>query len=246
MTKSATDLIAVVTGGTSGIGLAIATRLSADGFRVVVTSRTPCDTPLPSGVRAVIIDHANAHSAEDLAANIAAHEGRVSVVVNNVGRRHNDLIGDYEPESLVETLTLNVGSPLLVTSALVGLFDPTGGAVINISSRLATVGMPGVSGYAATKGALNAYTKAAAIELAPRNIRVNAVAPGMTHTALIEDWLSDQADPGVALADTLAGIPLGRLAETGDIAAVVGFLASDAAAYLTGIIIPVDGGYTAA
>lgn len=246
MTSADSRKVAVVTGGSSGIGFAIATRLAGQDFRVVATSRTQPDHDLPAGIRTVIVDHSDPGSATELAADIAQHEGRVSVLVNNVGRRHNDLIGEFEQASLQDTLSLNVASPLLVTSALLELFDPDGGAIINISSRLANVGMPGVSIYAATKGALNSFTKAAAIELAPRNIRVNAVAPGMTRTAMIEDWLSDQADPGAALADTLAGIPLGRLAETGDVAAVVGFLASDAAAYLTGIIIPVDGGYTAA
>ena len=192
------------------------------------------------------MDHSDSGSAADLAANIAQSEGRVSVLVNNVGRRHNDLIGEFEQATLQDTLSLNVASPLLVTSALLELFDPDGGAIINISSRLANVGMPGVSVYAATKGALNSFTKAAAIELAPRNIRVNAVAPGMARTAMIDDWLREQPNPEEALNTTLRDIPLGRLAETGDIAAVVGFLASDQASYLTGTVIPVDGGYTAA
>lgn len=192
------------------------------------------------------MDHSDPGSAADLAANIAQSEGRVSVLVNNVGRRHNDLIGEFEQATLQDTLSLNVASPLLVTSALLELFDPDGGAIINISSRLANVGMPGVSVYAATKGALNSFTKAAAIELAPRNIRVNAVAPGMARTAMIDDWLREQPNPEEALNTTLRDIPLGRLAETGDIAAVVGFLASDQASYLTGTVIPVDGGYTAA
>jgi NAD(P)-dependent dehydrogenase (short-subunit alcohol dehydrogenase family) len=238
--------VAVITGGSSGIGLAIATRLVTQGFRVVVTSRTPVKTKLPGDMRAIVIDHADPDSAFSLAQNIADHEGRVSVLVNNVGKRHNNRIGSFEPDGLMQTLTLNVASPLLVTSALLAIFDPTGGSVVNISSRLASVGLPGVSGYAATKGALNAFTKAAAIELAPRNIRVNAVAPGMTRTPMIESWLSEQPDPQAALAGTLKGIPLSRLAETGDIAAVVGFLVSDQATYLTGVVIPVDGGYTAA
>ena len=238
--------VAVVTGGTSGIGLAITTRLADQGFHVVATSRSQPETQLPSGVRTVLLDHQKPESATELGENISAHEGYVSVVVNNVGRRHNDLIGAIDTESLLGTLALNVASPLLVTNALLNLFTPEGGAIISISSRLGSVGMPGVSVYAATKGAVNSFTKAAAIELAPRNIRVNAVAPGMTKTALIEQWLEEQPDPQKALTDTVAAVPLQRLAETGDIAAVVGFLASPQAAYLTGVIIPVDGGYTAA
>lgn len=236
----------MVTGGSSGIGLSIATRLVQQNFRVVVTGRKQPDRDLPAGIRTAIVDHSDPGSASELAEDLRQHEGRVTVLVNNVGRRHNDLIGEFKQASLQDTLLLNLASPLLVTSALLELFDPEGGAIINISSRLAQVGIPGVSVYAATKGALNSFTKAAAIELAPRNIRVNAVAPGMARTAMIEDWLREQPNPEEALNTTLRDIPLGRLAETGDIAAVVGFLASDQASYLTGTVIPVDGGYTAA
>lgn len=237
--------IAVVTGGTSGIGLAITTALLARDFSVIVTGRTPPDSSLGEHARLVVMDHSAPESSRELAENIMSHEGHITTLVNNVGRRHNDAIGEFDHESLEHTFALNVLSPLLTTSALVDCFAPEGGSIISITSRLASVGIPGVSAYAATKGALNSFTKAAAIELAPRNIRVNAVAPGMTHTPLIDSWLSEQSDPDESLATTLAGIPLGRLATTNDIAEVVAFLASDDAAYLTGAVIPVDGGYTA-
>lgn len=237
--------IAVVTGGTSGIGRAIAHTLLGNDFSVIVTGRTPPDDSLPEGARLVVLDHAHPESSRELAANILSHEGYITTLVNNVGRRHNDPIGEFDPESLAETFALNVLSPLLTTSALIDCFAPEGGSIISITSRLASVGIPEVSAYAATKGALTSFTKSAAIELAPRNIRVNAVAPGMTRTPLIDSWLSEQPNPDEALAITLEGIPLGRLAATTDIAEAVAFLASDDAAYLTGTILPVDGGYTA-
>jgi NAD(P)-dependent dehydrogenase (short-subunit alcohol dehydrogenase family) len=99
--------------------------------------------------------------------------------------------------------------------------------------------------YSATKGAMNALTIAAAVELADRNIRVNAVAPGMTRTPLYDAWVNDQADPERAELGVLEGIPLQRLAVPEDVAAAVSFLASEQAAYITGACIPIDGGYTA-
>jgi len=238
--------VAVVTGGRAGIGWAIATRLRNSGFQVVVTSRHSPDAAAEAGIRSVLIDHLEPDSSHQLAEDIASHEGRVDVLVNNVGRRQNESIGEFQPDELLAGLALNLASPLLVTSALVPLFGPTGGAIINISSRLASAAIAGVSAYAAAKGGLNAFTRAAAVELADRHIRVNTVAPGMTRTAMIEGWLDSQSDPDAALHDTLASIPLGRLADTGDVASVVAFLASERAAYLTGALIPVDGGFTAA
>jgi NAD(P)-dependent dehydrogenase (short-subunit alcohol dehydrogenase family) len=99
--------------------------------------------------------------------------------------------------------------------------------------------------YSASKGAMKALTTAAAVELAPFGIRVNAVAPGMTRTPLYDAWLGAQDDPEQVARDVVAGIPLGRLATAADVAGAVAFLASPDAAYITGVTLPVDGGYTA-
>lgn len=249
---------AVVTGGTSGIGLAIVRGLVRRGFGVVATGRGEPGAEVldefGETVRFLRIDHADPAAAEELAESLTAliaappseRFGPLTALVNNVGRRHNDLIGELDAVSLQGTLALNVVSHMLLTQALVPLMEERGGAVVNMSSRLASVGMPGVSGYSASKGAINGFTVAAAVELAPKNIRVNAVAPGMTRTPLIEGWLREQPDPAAAEAEVAGNVPLGRLATPEDVAGAVVFLASPEAAYLTGVILPADGGYTAA
>jgi NAD(P)-dependent dehydrogenase (short-subunit alcohol dehydrogenase family) len=121
-----------------------------------------------------------------------------------------------------------------------------GGAIVNVTSRLASIGVPTMAIYSASKGALLALTRAAAVELAPLGIRVNAVAPGFTATPLFDAWLAEQPDHAEALRSALHGIPQGRLGTPEDVAAAVAFLAADESAYVTGASLPVDGGYTAA
>lgn len=240
---------AIVTGGTSGIGLAIARGLVARGFSVIVTGRTQPEKPLGADLHFLEVDH-SAPSAAD--AVLAGWEraradlglGSLAALVNNVGRRHNDRISQLEYHSLLDTLALNVVSHMLLTRRLAPLLGEARGAIVNISSRLAVVGMAGVSGYSASKGAINAFTVAAAVELAPLGVRVNAVAPGMTKTPLIEAWLLEQPDPRAAEAEVSGRVPLARLASPEDIAGAAVFLASPESGYITGAVLPADGGYT--
>ena len=134
---------------------------------------------------------------------------------------------------------------LLIIAAREMRAQRSGGAIINITSRLAHAGVPTMSVYSASKGALEAFTRAAAVELAPFGIRVNAVAPGMTRTPLYENWLAGLPDPEEEARRVTAAIPLGRIAEIADVAAAVEFLASPEAAYITGVSLPVEGGYLA-
>lgn len=253
-TASATDRemgrVALVTGGTSGFGIEIAARLQAVGMRVAVTGRRA-----PAGDAAALLgdalfiagDLTEPGTPDRIVHEVTDAFGRLDVLVNNAGRRHAGLIVDTPPEELADVFALNTIAAMTMTAAAARamIVQGDGGAIITMLSRLASSGVPTLTTYTASKGALAAYTRGAAVELAPHNIRVNAVAPGMALTPLIEDWLGDQPDPERALADTVADIPLGRLATPADVAAAVAYLASPAAAYVTGASIAVDGGYTA-
>jgi NAD(P)-dependent dehydrogenase (short-subunit alcohol dehydrogenase family) len=121
-----------------------------------------------------------------------------------------------------------------------------GGSIVNVTSRLAHVGLAGSAVYGASKGALHALTRGAAVEWADLGIRVNAVAPGLTETPMIKAWIEARDDPERFRSDREASIPLGRFADPWEVAAAVVYLASDEAASVTGASIAVDGGYTAA
>ncbi|TGN65160.1 glucose 1-dehydrogenase [Nocardioides eburneiflavus] len=240
---------AIVTGSTSGIGHDVARRLHADGFNVVITGR---DRQRGEKVREELGPNA-AFVAQDLTAPGAPAElaaaaidqyGRLDVVVNNAALDHTGDLLDVPVADVRHLFEVNAIAAIAVLQEGAKRME-RGGAIINITSRLASIGVPTMAIYSASKGALKALTAAAAVELAPRNIRVNAVAPGMTRTPLFDTWLNAQADPEQTQRGVVADIPLGRLADPRDVAAAVGFLASEEASYITGVTIPVDGGYTA-
>jgi len=245
--------VAVVTGATSGIGVVVAERLVEDGFRVVVTGRNEArgrEVEARLGAehaRFVAIDLTEAGAAASLIEQAVAAFGRVDVLVNNAAIDHtNELleVGEDEIRTTFETNTF-AAMNLLIAAARQMREQGDGGAILNITSRLASIGVPTMGIYSASKGAMLAFTKAAAIDLAPYNIRVNAIAPGMTRTPLYQEWLDGLEDPAGEAARVAEAIPLGRIAEPSDVAAVVSFLASAEASYLTGASIPVEGGYLA-
>ena len=244
--------VALVTGATSGIGIDIAKQLTQDGFRVVVSGRSVergerVAAELGETARFLQADLLTPGAPRALVETTIAEMGRLDVLVNNAAIDHtNDLLDVGEGE-IRETFEANTFAPmnLLIAAARAMRTQGDGGAIINVTSRLASIGVPTMGIYSASKGAMLAFTKAAAIDLAQYNIRVNAVAPGMTRTPLYEDWLAGLADPAAEAERVASAIPLGRIAVPGDVAATVAFLASPGAAYLTGVSIPVDGGYLA-
>ncbi|MFD9667974.1 SDR family NAD(P)-dependent oxidoreductase [Rhodococcus sp. NPDC059968] len=244
-----THRTAIVTGSTSGIGHEVARRLHADGFNVVITGR---DETRGKQVLDELDEHAvfvpldlTAPGAPAALAELALDAfGRLDVVVNNAAQDHTADLLDVSVDDLRHVFEVNTIAAIAVLQEAAKRMEH-GGAIINITSRLASIGVPTMSVYSAAKGAIKSLTTAAAVELADRNIRVNAVAPGMTRTPLYDTWVSEQADPEQTVRDVVAGIPLGRLAAPADVAAAVSFLASEGASYITGISIPVDGGYTA-
>ncbi len=246
------ERVALVTGATSGIGVVIAEQLVAKGLRVVVTGRNEArgrevEERLGANARFVAVDLTASGAAADLVKQTVAAFGRIDVLVNNAAIDHtNGLleVGEDEIRKTFETNTF-AAMNILIAAANQMKEQGDGGAIINVTSRLASIGVPTMGVYSASKGAMLAFTKATAIDLAPFNIRVNAVAPGMTRTPLYQEWLDGLPDPEAEAAKVAAAIPLGRIAEPEDVAAVVTFLASPEAAYLTGASIPVEGGYLA-
>lgn len=244
--------VALVTGATSGIGVVIARKLVEDGLRVVVTGRSAergAQVAKELGDRAIFVrsDLSDPGEGGRLVDCVVAEFGRLDVLVNNAAIDHtNDLLEVTADEirGVFETNTIAAMS-LLIAAAGTMRDQRSGGSIVNVTSRLASIGVPTMGIYSASKGAMLAFTRAAAIDLARHDIRVNAVAPGMTRTPLYEQWLLGLDDPDTEATRVAEAIPLGRIADPADVAAVVAFLASPAASYLTGVSIPVDGGYLA-
>jgi NAD(P)-dependent dehydrogenase (short-subunit alcohol dehydrogenase family) len=175
----------------------------------------------------------------------ASELGGLDVLVNNAGIDHVHELVTAAPAEVRRVLEVNFLGACWFLQAAARSMGSRGGAIVNVTSRLASIGIPEMAIYAASKGALLALSRAAAVELAPQGIRINAVAPGFTATPLFEMWLSEQPDRNAALQSALRGIPQGRLGSPEEVAATVAFLASDESAHITGASIPVDGGYTA-
>ena len=244
--------VALVTGSTSGIGVAIARTLASGGFSVLVTGRSEergqqVASNIGATAHFIRCDLLEPGAPQWLVDQTLAHYGRLDVLVNNAAVDHTDNLLDVTAEDIEATFAHNTFAPmnLLIAAARAMKAQGQGGSVINITSRLASIGVPTMGIYSASKGAMLAFTTASAIDLAPFNIRVNAVAPGMTRTPLYDEWIAGLDNPEQKVAEVASSIPLGRIAEPHDVAAVVAFLASPEASYLTGVSIPVEGGYLA-
>lgn len=175
----------------------------------------------------------------------ALRHGAVDVLVNNAAVDHTGNLLDTPTDDVRALFEVNVFGALRMLQAAARAMRArgNGGAIINVSSRLAVIGVPSMALYGASKGALLSLTRGAAVELAPHDIRVNAVAPGLTRTPLFDAWAA-RHDAEVARA--AAAIPQGRFANPDEIAAAIAYLGSDDATHVTGISLPVDGGHTAA
>jgi NAD(P)-dependent dehydrogenase (short-subunit alcohol dehydrogenase family) len=236
---------AVVTGAGSGIGQGAALALAAAGASVVLIGRTQKSL---DATRAMIADQGG--KAQSVVCDVtdarqvtAAIEGlsQVDVLVNNAGGNIPEDFLQVSEANLDRILTLNVKGAFLVAQAAARRMAAGGGSIINMSSQMGHVGSAGRSVYCMTKHAIEGLTKALAVELAPKKIRVNTVAPTFALTPLTEPFFANEA----FRTSVLSRIPLGRLAEVSDITGAILFLASPAAAMITGTSLLVDGGWTA-
>jgi NAD(P)-dependent dehydrogenase (short-subunit alcohol dehydrogenase family) len=242
---------AIVTGATLGIGHSIARRLVDEGASVVLVARDRARgevvaSELGAAASFVAADVTRPDAAEAVA-DAALADGAIDILVNNAGIDHTgDLLATDEEDVRRVMETNFFGALWMLQRVGRDMKARSGGSIINITSRLASIGVPTMAIYAASKGALLALTRSAAVELAPHGVRVNAVAPGLTQTPLLDDWIAGQPDPETHRRSVLATIPQGRFAAPDDVAAAVAYLAADESSHVTGASIPVDGGYTAA
>ena len=234
--------IALVTGASRGIGAAIAAALAGAGATVIgtATSKGAADTigkSLGGKGRGVVLNIADDESVEAALKDIQAHEGAPTILVNNAGITRDNLLMRMKPDEWDDVIATNLtGVYRLCKGCLRGMMKAKKGRIINIASVIGIMGNAGQSNYAAAKAGIIGFSKSLAREIGSRNITVNVVAPGFIDTDMTRVLTEDQRGA------MLAQVPLGRLGEGKDIANAVLFLASDAAAYVTGETLHVNGG----
>jgi NAD(P)-dependent dehydrogenase (short-subunit alcohol dehydrogenase family) len=239
------DKIALVTGASRGIGAAAARLFTQEGATVVLAARTESalkalaeDLP---GASYVVADLGDVASVEHAVATVVDRHGRLDIAFNNaaVGVPPHP-VADFPEDDFDLVVRVNLKGVFYAVSAEVKAMTKTGGgAIVNTSSVGSLIGNPALPAYGAAKRAVNSLTESAAVTYGPAGIRVNAIAPGLTMTEMVEEW--NRHDPGV-VDRIVAGTPLGRAATPEEIAESAAWLLSDRASFVTGAVLPVTGG----
>jgi len=238
--------VILVTGGSRGIGRAIALAFSSPGDAVAVNYRNDHDAASETvaeirrhGAEAESFqaDVADLEQVRSMTDAVVSRFGRIDVLVNNAGGNRDGFLAMMSPDDWNSVIDVNLKGVFHCCKAVTRLMmAERRGTIVNVSSLSGITGLPGQTNYAAAKGGVNAFTRALAQELAPFGIRVNAVAPGLVETDLVSSMSPERRE------NLLRNIPMRRMGTPGEVAAVVRFLASDDASYLTGEIIKVTGG----
>lgn len=241
---------ALITGAASGFGAEIARLYACEGAKVVIADINEAGARERAGAigdqaRAVRCDVTSRTDIDAAVALTLSAFGRLDIVVNNAGWTHrNKPLLEVTEDEFDRVYDINVKSIFHMTQAVVPRMRQDGGGVIlNIGSTAGIRPRPGLTWYNGSKGAVNLLSKSMAVELAPMKIRVNCIAPVIGNTALLESFMGVPDTPDNR-AKFIATIPLGRMSEPGDVARAALFLASDEAAFITGVEFPVDGGRT--
>ncbi|HCN58101.1 MAG TPA: 3-oxoacyl-[acyl-carrier-protein] reductase [Exiguobacterium sp.] len=239
--------VALVTGASRGIGAAIAKRLAADGFRIVVNyagntakAEEVVSAIVDAGGEAISVqaDVADAEQVKALLKTALDTYGQLDCVVNNAGITRDGLLMRMKEADFDAVLNTNLKGAFLVTQAATRPLLKTSGRIINIASVVGITGNPGQANYVAAKAGLIGFTKSVARELASKGVTANAICPGFIETDMTDELTEAQRN------QTLDQIPLKRFGQTDDIASLVSFIASDNARYITGQTLAVDGGMT--
>lgn len=250
MTYDFNGKVAVVTGASRGIGEAIARTLAADGAKVIMVARSAdkmkaLAAEMPNDPVVVEADLLEEDGWKTAADAVLAVSDRVDVLVNNAGISEAQPMGSVTPEGLDRTLTVNVRNLILLTDALSEALYSCKGAVVNTSSVSSFSGATGQIAYAASKGAVNSFTRNASIDMGRRGVRVNAVAPGVIDDGMWSTAFNKGLDREETMKRMSRLLPLEKRWGTAqEVADLVVYLASDKATYVTGQTIRVDGGMT--
>ena len=240
------DKVAIITGSSRGIGLEIAKKLAENGCKLVICS-TKHDTATTTAESlskeysieaiGVGVNVANEEDVQSLITQTVERFGAINILVNNAGITKDNLLLRLKSEDWTSVIETNLNSVFYCTKAVLKpMLKQKNGRIINVSSVVGLIGNPGQSNYAASKAGMIAFTKSVAKEYASKGIIANAIAPGFIETDMIATL------PEEYLNNIISSIPLGRLGQSGEIANLVAFLASDVSGYMTGQTFKIDGG----